>query len=223
MEELLTGRAAVVVAHPDDEVIGAGLLLAALPGVTIIHTTNGSPRNPEDALRSGFGTPAEYQAARRRELACALRLAHVDPQQAISLDFTDQETLLHLPALCRSLEETLRRVNPSVVLTHPYEGGHPDHDSTVFAVHRVWRGPLWEMTSYHAGPDGLLEAGVFLPNGEQPFARPISESDAARKREMLACFVSQQDVLRNFPVVPEQFRRAPGYDFTQTARRRAAL
>ena len=44
----------IVVAHPDDEVIGAGALLGHLRGVTILHVTDGSPRDPADALRAGL-------------------------------------------------------------------------------------------------------------------------------------------------------------------------
>ncbi len=213
MKELLAAvRPVIVAAHPDDEVIGAGGLLRHMRNATIIHTTNGSPRDLGDAQRAGFATREAYADARRKELRCALRMA--GEHRDISLDFIDQETMLHLPELCDRLDQLLRELQPDVVLTQPYEGGHPDHDSTAFAVHRVWQGPLIEMTSYHAR-DGHLETGVFLRDDGAVSEWPLSGEDAARKAQMLGCFTSQQAVLANFPVVTERFRRAPHYNFAE--------
>jgi LmbE family N-acetylglucosaminyl deacetylase len=47
----------------------------------------------------------------------------------------DQEASLHLAGLTRELVRVFEELGPEVVLTHPYEGGHPDHDATAFAVH----------------------------------------------------------------------------------------
>jgi LmbE family N-acetylglucosaminyl deacetylase len=209
-------RVAIVVAHPDDEVIGAGALLPFLRNVHLIYTTDGSPSDLSDARRSGCSTQEEYARARRAELRQALLLAGVPPSRVTFLNFTDQETMCRLDGLCRVLSAALARVLPDVVLTHPYEGGHPDHDSAAFAVHRCFPAPdtIFELTSYHSR-EGLLESGIFLPNGEPSVVRDFQDGDEIRKHRMLACFKTQQEVLRQFPVVPERFRRAPLYDFSQ--------
>jgi N-acetylglucosamine malate deacetylase 2 len=212
-------RVVIVAAHPDDEVIGAGGLLASLHDVHVIHTTDGSPRDPSDAMRNGFSGRDEYAAARRAELASALRLAGVPAGNAVSLGFTDQETMYHLPDLCRALAHELSRLRPDIVLTQPYEGGHPDHDSTAFAVHRCFpqRDSLYEMTSYHS-LNGALTTGRFLshcPYSDPGLVRELTPDDRARKQRMLDCFRSQAAVLQYFPLLPdERFRRAPHYDFT---------
>jgi LmbE family N-acetylglucosaminyl deacetylase len=210
------GRVVIVAAHPDDEVIGAGILLASLKDIWIVHTTNGSPRDLADARRSGCSTQEDYANARRREFGCAMRLAGVPLEHSTCLNFTDQETMHHMAELCTRVAQELRHLSAEVVLTHPYEGGHPDHDSTAFAVHRCFRetGRLFEMTSYHSR-EGVLETGKFLPNGEPAAVRELRQADKLTKESMLACFQSQQPVLRDFPVVPEQFRPAPRYDFTK--------
>jgi hypothetical protein len=54
----------------------------------------------------------------------------------------------------------LRLIKPDIVFTHPYEGGHPDHDFTAFAVHAACRltkstkSVIAEFASYNAGPMG---------------------------------------------------------------------
>ena len=67
----------MVVAHPDDETIGAGAQLPRLNGVTMIHVTDGAPRKPRDAERHGFATAAEYAFARARELERVMMLAGI--------------------------------------------------------------------------------------------------------------------------------------------------
>jgi LmbE family N-acetylglucosaminyl deacetylase len=142
--------------------------------------------------------------------------AGVPPGSSTCLGYTDQEAIYHLDELCGRLAEEFARLEPDVVLTQPYEGGHPDHDATAFAVDRcfAWSGQVFEMTSYHSC-EGELVTGTFLPGDEAVAIRDLSEQDASRKQKMLECFKSQQAVLKYFRMGPEQFRRAPKYDFTQ--------
>jgi LmbE family N-acetylglucosaminyl deacetylase len=145
-----------------------------------------------------------------------MSIACVPAEHSICLGYTDQETIYHLDYLCGRLAEEIARLEPDVVLTQPYEGGHPDHDTTAFAVDRCfgWSGQVFEMTSYHSR-DGDLATGKFLGGGDAGTERELGEQDAVRKQKMLACFKSQRAVLKYFRLVPEQFRRAPKYDFTQ--------
>src|SRR3954469_18766827 len=63
--EVVSKRIAVVVAHPDDEAIGAGAVLRGFRDVTIVHVTDGAPRDDGYAGSKGFASRAEYAAARR--------------------------------------------------------------------------------------------------------------------------------------------------------------
>jgi LmbE family N-acetylglucosaminyl deacetylase len=214
-----------IVAHPDDEVIGAASRFPRL-GVraSILHVTDGSPRNLEDARRGGFAERADYASARLDELARALALAGVEFKQVRSLGVIDQEASLHLHELPGRVAEQLAVAEPQLVVTHPYEGGHPDHDATAFAAHAACalleRGGrsapvLAEMTSYHNSGAGL-ESGTFLtpeiPSDETLLILPPAVEDL--KRRMLACFESQRETLRYFRTDIERFRIAPRYDFT---------
>jgi LmbE family N-acetylglucosaminyl deacetylase len=113
-------------------------------------------------------------------------------------------------------------LRPAAILTHPYEGGHPDHDATAFAVHaacaRVLNPPeVWEFASYHAasGDGAVIEAGTFLPDAEEVETIALSDGARAMKSEMIARYGSQLHMLRHWPLDVERFRAAPVYDFTR--------
>jgi N-acetylglucosamine malate deacetylase 2 len=217
-------KVVVIVAHPDDEIIGAGARLSRLKGVTVIHVTNGAPREPDYTLRVGFATGDEYRGARREECLSALGLAGVAPEQVRELDFADQEATFNLIPITRRLVEILREVRPEAVLTHSYEGGHPDHDATAFAVHTArsllegefTRPPeVLELTSYYSR-GGQMVTSDFLPfRGYGVRTVRLSKEERELKRGMFDCFVTQQEVLRWFPIGVERYRAAPPYDFTR--------
>jgi N-acetylglucosamine malate deacetylase 2 len=211
----------VVAAHPDDEVIGLGAQLPRFRNATLLHVTDGAPRDGRDAAMHGFADPGAYAAARRGELLAALRLAGIGADRALDFGIPDQQATLDLPGLARRIADLVGEGRPAVLVTHSYEGGHPDHDATAFAVHsalRLLRPPrpaLLEMACYHAGPDGIA-VGRFLPAaGCDPVTITLSPQDCALKRSMIGCFTTQRRVLACFPTGTESLRPAPRHDFTQ--------
>src|SRR5258705_12581020 len=72
-----TMSCAVIVAHPADEVVGAGCLISKLVDVTVLHVTDGAPCDMEDAEAAGFKERSEYAEARKRECISALAIANV--------------------------------------------------------------------------------------------------------------------------------------------------
>jgi LmbE family N-acetylglucosaminyl deacetylase len=205
----------IVAAHPDDETLGCGIQLSrwAPRLVTIVHVTDGSPKHLPDARNAGFETPAAYGHARRRELYNAIDLVNIRPDQCFNWKFPDQGAHLHMADIAGRLKALLKDLRPSRVYTHPYEGGHPDHDAVAFAVANSGARNIYEFTSYHAGPVGVV-TGQFLNGGETETLEPTPD-EIARKQKMLECFRTQQQVLSLFPLGPERFRPAPRYDFTQ--------
>jgi N-acetylglucosamine malate deacetylase 2 len=211
-------RVLIVAAHPDDEVIGIGGQLPSLPQARILHVTDGAPRNGQDVAAHGFADCASYAAARRRELAAALALAGLPTTAAKTLGVPDQEAALHLPDVIRGIADAIAATRAAVVVTHAYEGGHPDHDATALAVHvAVRRSPaaIIEMAGYHAGPDGIA-VGDFLPHaGTAAVMLTLSPARCRLKRRMLDCFVTQRAVLSAFSVGAERLRPASAYDFSR--------
>lgn len=216
-------KAMLVFAHPDDEVLAVGARLGRFRHAHLVHVTDGAPRNEQDSRAHGFGSWAEYREARVEELERALKLAGVGEASRESFEIPDQEASLRLLQLTELVAERLNQHRPEVVFTHPYEGGHPDHDACAFAVHhasalahqRDGRVPLIvEATFYHAGPQGIA-TGSFLEEGRgvPEAAYPLTAEERERKRRLLECFATQQETLRYFRVECEQFRVAPAYDF----------
>jgi LmbE family N-acetylglucosaminyl deacetylase len=219
----------VLAAHPDDETIGASGVLARSPACSVAYLTDGAPRDSIFWTGGPYSSRSDYAKVRRDEAIRALRIAGVSEERIHWLGAVDQEAVFAIEALVERFKLLLDSSATNVVITHPYEGGHPDHDTAALVAHLAiagqnrWIG-LLEMTSYHAR-DGLCVTGEFLGaepkawdasdtrNGKSPF--DLSEEDRDRKRQMLKEFVSQRPVLKHFPVDRELLRRAPNYDFSQ--------
>jgi LmbE family N-acetylglucosaminyl deacetylase len=211
-EEFTVGPVALIVAHPDDETIAAGGIMPRLNHLLIVHVTDGAPQG------IGFSR-VEFAQLRRRELMSALQVAGISPERTRTLDYVDQEAMLDMAGLGRRIAAILEEHRPAAVLTHPYEGGHPDHDATAFGVHMAcalhpFSPPIYEFPCYHAGADGSMKTGCFLPGQDPGDPVTLSSEECERKARMIECFRSQEEVLRMFAIGEERFRRAPAYDFT---------
>jgi N-acetylglucosamine malate deacetylase 2 len=214
--QLADSRILIVSPHPDDEIIGAGSRLPRLSGATVIQVTDGSPRDLRDARANGFATREDYAAARRDELRAALALA--GEFETIHLDLPDQEASFHLVELTHVFAELFTRLDPEIILTIPYEGGHPDHDATAFAVQNALdlsgsAARIMEMTAYHNGPHGCSYNEFLNPTANESVFH-LTASERALKQRMFDCFKTQFHVLQWFPIGIEKFRFAPRYDFT---------
>ena len=213
----------VIVAHPDDEAIGAGGLLAGLPDAVVAHVTDGAPRDVRYAQSKGFQTREEYARARRREVVNALAHVGITPDRCRDFGYVDGEASMQLLELVFDVADLMDEVRPDIVLTHPYEGGHSDHDATTFAVHlacgilrrdKVPTPLVLELTSYH-NYSGTRRVFSFLPFlGTEERTIELTEVEKGLKKRMYQEFSSQRHVLEHFPIALERFRPAPRYLFT---------
>ena len=187
---------ALVVAHPDDEAIGLGGSLSLFDKLLLITVTDG-----------GAGGNAALRAA---ELAAAVqgRVA-----ASVQLGLPDQGVSARMVSLALDLSARLRDWGAAAVLTHPYEGGHPDHDATAFAVHAATWVPVIEMAFYHRAPEGGWQIGRFLDGSGSVAALDVRAQ--GHKQAMFAAHASQAGVLARFSTAQEAFRAARLPDFEQ--------
>jgi LmbE family N-acetylglucosaminyl deacetylase len=147
-----------------------------------------------------------------------------------TLGEVDQESVYALATMSRLLCDMIAELRPHAIVTHPYEGGHPDHDAAAFAVSAAakatalgkpvvqWKPLVIEFASYHNGnPSGpaSLKSGEFLPDSIPVETVLLGAESRARKQRMFECFPSQREMLAHFQIDTERFRYAPAYDFTR--------
>lgn len=185
-----TPRVVVVVAHPDDEVLGAGGLLHGLARngwqVDVVWATDGEGSHPGSTVLA----PAELARRRRAESTEARALLGLDGTTTW-LGLPDSGLLAHEPDVTAAADEALRRGPVDLVVAPWREDGHPDHEvcgraaATAAADHGV---PLWEVPvwAWHWG-----EADVLGPRWPHARLVPLDEDARAAKAAAVDAFVTQ--------------------------------
>lgn len=197
-------RLVVVAAHPDDETLGAGGLLAAASrlglAVTVLVATLGEASHP----RSSTHTPQDLARVRQVEVRTAVGLLAPSAQVRI-LGLPDGRLTEHRDELRAAVDDCLE--GPTTLVAAPFvSDGHPDHEAAgavaneaAAAVGAVSLGyPIW---MWHWGVPGELPAGLLRLDLEHP--------DLDRKKEALQCHRSQIHPLSDLPgdeaIVPPAF------------------
>lgn len=214
--EPLDDPVVLLVAHPDDESIGAASRLPQLRSGHIAVMTDGAPvaSNPADPNRLA------YARLRRAELDAALRTVGL-ADCLTCFGVPDQQSHTRLRQLVHRCVKLFESKRARLVLTHPYEGGHPDHDSAAFiarAAAELMRrsgrdAPLVIEMAFYSRSNGAFVAGRFMGKDE---GLAVSLDDDARRlrARLLDNYVSQSEILSRFPRDSERFRIAPLYDFS---------
>jgi LmbE family N-acetylglucosaminyl deacetylase len=135
-------RVLAIAAHPDDEVLGCGGLLALLADrgadVRVCFATDG------EATKGASLPAAEVARRRRSEAQAASRVLGVAPPRFLGLP--DGRLAEHGVELRRGLEQVVAASRPDVVLA-PWElDGHPDHRAVHAALPAgvaVWGYETW--------------------------------------------------------------------------------
>jgi N-acetylglucosamine malate deacetylase 2 len=133
----------VVFPHPDDETFGCGgtIALFAKAGVPVTYVCGTLGQMGRNMGRPFFATRESLPYVREAELVEACETIGI--QRLIKLGLRDKTIEFEDPeALTDRLEQILREVRPSLVLTHyPGYAVHPDHNAlgelTIRAVSRL--------------------------------------------------------------------------------------
>ena len=194
------------------------------PLTTVIFLTDGAPRDLNLRSPDASGSRLDYRHLRFNEAAAALQIAKLGWDRVNWCGVEDQQAIFEVIPQAFHLARVLREICPDVVITHPYEGGHPDHDAAALiarlASELLLRSnlpipDLVEMTSYHAR-DGRLITGQFLPSSsDTPRLIDLHPGEIDRKKLMIDAYRSQRRVLQSFTVGTEMLRIAPPYDFSR--------
>ena len=218
-------RVLVLAAHPDDETVAAAALLGRTNGGMVAFCTDGAPHDRSLWSPDAQGTREQYAGMRRREAEAALQKVGIGAESISFPGAVDQEAIFAIPELTNYLSHLITTRQPDLVITHAYEGGHPDHDAASLIAHLALgalapehRPELAEMPLYHAR-DGRCTVAEFLPSLQDGAPPPpelilaLSAQELACKREMVRCHWSQRLVTAGFPLERERFRVAPVYDY----------
>lgn len=206
-------RLLVVAAHPDDETIGAGVLMARTRcrggevRVVVVNTGIAAWR---------AGDHAALFAQRRAQTLAALALAGVTPDCVTFLGIPDLRTGERFSEILERLHAEIREFRPDAVAVSAWEGAHPDHDLSHYAVavatERGTAVPVWEFPEYNRRYLGTGRAG-FLQE-DWPFVDlGLTPEETELRRAMMACFPSEGAFVRRFGDQPELLRPLPRYDY----------
>ena len=214
-------RVLIIVAHPDDEIVGAGITITSLPCVSIVHDINGIPTDSEYATWAGFATLKDYAKVRRQEVRKAREMIGISDECVYKLWFIDQQLSLELTSLTKALLHLILEICPDIIITHANEGEHPDHDAVSFASHNALKlmerckrplPKLIEMTGYFSRyqqrvvNDFAQVISIFL-------TFILSLEVSSLKRKLYDYFESQRNLLNTVHVECERFRLTLQYDF----------
>jgi LmbE family N-acetylglucosaminyl deacetylase len=209
---------AIVTAHPDDETLAFGVVMRRLKDVRVVLATDGSPRDMITQRQLGFASVEAYRDARHQELLAALALAGVPAAALTRLEFPDKQAAHNLAAFAEALRRFFAANAIRAVLTHSYEGGHPDHDAVAAAVALATRGSGIEVVEspFYRSRNGRYAVQSFVPIEGVPIVETrLTPEESAHKLAMVACYPSQKALLDGFQPRIERFRHAPAYDFTR--------
>jgi N-acetylglucosamine malate deacetylase 2 len=209
-------RVLVFVAHPDDESIGCGALLQRVPSALVVFAVDGAPAGY--GFERKFGSLKNYSEQRFKEAGRALGLVpNCSFRRLKTRDgayFPDRHLFENLKEAASSLVAIAQEFSPDAIFTHAYEGGHIDHDACSFLTNQVASVlslTCFEFPLYWKDGRGLDVFQEFRNAQEGATFLNLSEAEIAIKKQMLAEYETQREIVGIFSSKVEKFRPAPSH------------
>ena len=205
-------RIAFISPHPDDVELCCSIIIKHLisSGIKVYYfcVTDGAP-SPKilstiKCLPNNYNQLA-YKTCRRKETITALNILGVNLAQIKFLDWPDLECYKHIPGIVRSFYNIIK--NADGIFCCPFEGGHPDHDITRFALavasDRInYSGHIFEYASYNN-----RGYQIFQKDSPCSFTININSQEQKIKQQITQVFVSQKKEMEQFRTDVELFRQ----------------
>lgn len=194
--DLPRGRLVVVSAHPDDEVLGAGGLLAELSGrpspPLFVTVTDGEASHPE----APGGRSGKLRSRRAGELAQALKALGYPAPAITRLGLPDSGVADHVDRLAHHVTRAVQ--DADLVLCPSQHDGHIDHATVGRVVTEVcadqvevWQFPIWVWHWTEPADPTVPWAAAGRVD--------ISAGARRRKQRALRCFATQTAALPEDP------------------------
>jgi len=194
------GTALAFLAHPDDaEILCGGTLIRLANTGWQIHVATATPGDCGSAT-----LPAqEIAAIRREEAAAAARLIGATYH---CLEERDVHVVFDKPTISKAID-LFRRVNPTLVFTHPRQDYMLDHEQVhLLARSAAFSFPIPNASALPLPPGAAIPALYYCDpvDGIDPLGHPVAPTTRIdishqidRKAEMLTCHASQREWLRS--------------------------
>ena len=209
------GRTLVLLPHHDDECAAGALLHELRAEAMVLFLTDSAP--VDSYFWGKYGSRERYRALRQQESLETLRGIEVEARFGAE-EVLDQQLYRRLPQALDAALAAAFDWKPKTVLAPAYEGGHPDHDCASYlaaVVAKETGAQHWELPYYHRTRSGKYRQQEFLAHASHPveWDLTLDEAELERKRAMWSRYESQCQVLRDFAVERESYRRAPVYEY----------
>lgn len=209
-------RILVLIAHPDDEVVGvaAALMRVRAAGAKTYGVYLSHGCLAKDTLwrweRSTYETMVAQRFAEAQKAADYLGLDIVGPQPTRAA----REIWPHLQAVHDDVLNAMHHCRADVVWAPAYEGGNPDHDA-LNALAITLKGPmLYEYSEYHYAGQKNHSNDFIMKRGDEMMIT-LCDDERVMKRKTLKFYASEQKNLGSITCQQEMLRPLKAYDYSR--------
>jgi N-acetylglucosamine malate deacetylase 1 len=213
---LFGSRILVLVAHPDDEVVGAAAAIARVlrdgASVAALYLTDGCISRETLWPWRRKDHAAQVERRRTESLAAARALGI---EAAGWSTRSARHLWRELAAAEAEIAAATQRFRPDQLWVPAYEGGNPDHDGlNALGQHFAETVSVLEYAEYNYFRGSAMAQTFPYPSGDEE-TLILTEAERSEKRALLKLYASEKGNLGYVGVERESFRRLRPYDYSR--------